>query len=171
MQPNETSICTCDIGLSVSHYAYKAFNHHLAYSPLADFFLWFPLMKLHGHWGGYCPRLIHSEHCQVHQNVTLLMDVNGVIILSMFNQHAKIGADTPKIMYPEPLLCLILALPHIAHIHNAEKMIDIEISYGNDVALSFTMQHQWFSISMRCDKPNHDHEVIEWGMSMLRRLL
>jgi len=63
------------------------------------------------------------------------MDVDCVMLPIVFDVHAKIEGDTPEIMHPEPLLYLVLDLPHQALVSNDEDIIDIQNNCGNDYAV------------------------------------
>jgi hypothetical protein len=113
---------------------------------MAGFFIWLPLMKVHCHWRRTCPGLVHCELRQGCLNIAMLMDVDCVMLLIALDDHGKIQGDTPKIMYPEILLHLILDLPNQALINNDKEVIDILTICSEDWALM--LKHKQYSIDM-----------------------
>ena len=143
--PAETSDGICDIGPSGGHPVHKASDHRLLYGRIAGFFVGRSLVKLHCHWRGNWPALVHPELRQDRPNVAVLMYVNRVMLPIAFDVHAEINGDTPEIMHPEPFLHLVLYLPNQALVTNDEEIIDVQNDRGNDV-LILIMQHKQSSI-------------------------
>jgi len=133
--PAEDSDGVCDIGPSGGHRVHNASDHRLVYGRIAGFFVGLPLVKLHCHWRGNWPGLVHSELCQDRPNVAVLMDVDRVMLPIAFNVHAEVEGDTAEIMHPESLLHLILDLPNQALVSNDEEIIDVQNDCGDDCAL------------------------------------
>jgi len=98
----------CNIEPIGGHRVHKSSDHRLVYGQIAGFFVGVPLVKLHCHWRGNWPGLVHSELRQDRPNVAVLMDGDRVMLPIAFEVHAKIGGDTVEIMHPEHLLHLIL---------------------------------------------------------------
>jgi len=107
---------------------------------------------------------MHSELPQHHPNVAVLMDVVRVMLPIPFDVHGKIQGDTPEIMHPDPLLCLILDLPNQALISNDEEIIFIQNDCSDDYALILIMEHKQASINMRCHESNRDLQVVNIGV-------
>ena len=123
--PAENFNGICNIWLSGGHRVHKASGARLVYGRIAGFFVGLSLVKLHGHWRGNWPGLNHLELRQDRPNVTLLMDVNCVMLPIAFDVHAKIDGDTPEIMHPEPLLHLALDQPNQPLVSNDKEIIDV----------------------------------------------
>jgi hypothetical protein len=60
------------------------------------------------------------------------MDADRVMLPMAFNVHPEIEGDTPEMMYPQPLLHLVLDLPNQALVSNDEETIDVQNDRGND---------------------------------------
>jgi hypothetical protein len=108
--PAENSDGISDIRPSGGHCIHEAADHQLVYGRIAGFFVELPLVKLHCHWRGNWSELIYSELRQDSPNKAVLMDVDRVMLPIVFDVHAEIEGETPKIMHREPLLHLILDL-------------------------------------------------------------
>jgi len=133
--PAKDSDGICDIGPSGGHRVHNASDHGLVYGQIAGSFVGLPLVKLHNHWRGNWPALVHSELRQNRPNVAVLMDVERVNLPIAFDVHAEIEGDTPEIMDPEPLLHLVLDLPNQALVSNDKEIIDVQNNCGDDYAV------------------------------------
>jgi len=166
----ENSDGICDIGPSGGHRVHETSYHRLVYGRIAGFFVGVPLVKLHCHRRGNWPGLVHSELRQDRPNVGVLMDVDRVMLPIAFDVHAEIAGDTPGIMYPEPLLHLVLDLPNQALVSNDKEILDIQNDRGNDYVLILIMEHEQFSVNTRCHEANRNHEFLKSAVPNVRRL-
>ena len=124
--PAENSDGICNIGQSGSHHVHESSDHRLVYGRIAGFFTGLPLVKLHCHWRGNWPGVVHSELREDRPSVAVLMDVDRVMLPVAFNLHAETEGDSPEIMHLEPHLHLVLDLPNQAIVSNDEKIINIQ---------------------------------------------
>jgi hypothetical protein len=74
-----------------------------------------------------------------------MMDVERVMLPIPFDVHAKLEADTPEIIHPEPLLHLILGLPYQALVSNDKEIIDVQ-NYCGDYVFILIMEHEQSSV-------------------------
>jgi hypothetical protein len=98
----------------------------------------------HGNW----PGLVHSELRQNLPNVAVLLDVDRIMLPSVFDVHAEIEGNTPEIMHPEPLLHLVLDLPNQAQVINDKKVIEVQNTRGNHYVLILIIEHEQSSVDM-----------------------
>jgi len=169
--PADNSDGICDIGPRGNHRVHETSDHRLVYCRIAGFFVGLPLVKLHCHWRGNWPGLVHSKLRQDRPNVALLIDFDRGILPIAFDVHAEIEGDTPEIMHPEPLPHLILDLPNQAHVSNDKEMIDVQNHCGDDYAvILLVMEHEQSSVDAWCHESNRDHKVIKCGLPNVRRL-
>jgi hypothetical protein len=141
---NPNGICT--IGPWGIHREHEASDHRLVNGRFAGFFIRLPLMKLHYYWRGNWSGLVHSELRRNGPNEALLMDVDSVMLLIGFDVHAEIEGDTSEIIHPEPLLYLVLDLPHHALVSNDKAIIDVQNDHRNDYVLILNMEHEQSSV-------------------------
>jgi hypothetical protein len=87
------------------------------------------------------------------------MDVDRVMLPIAFDVHAEIEGDTPEIMYPEPLLHLILDLPNQAIVSNDKEIIDVQNDRSNYVSI-LIMEHEQSSVHTGCHESNRNHDVL-----------
>jgi len=161
----------CNNGLSGSHRIHKVSEHRLVYGRIAGSIAKLPLVKLHCHWCGNWPGLVHSELRQDRPNVAVLMDVNLVKLQIAFDVHAEIEGDTPKIIYPEPPLHLSFDLPNRARVSNGKEIIDVWNDCGNNCAMILLdMEHEQSSVDAWCHQPNRDHKVLKSAIPNVRIL-
>jgi hypothetical protein len=146
--PAENSYGMCDIEPCGGYRVHEASDHRLLSGQIAGFFVGLSLLKVHCHWCGNWSGLIHSELCQDHPNVAILMDGNCVMLPIAFDDHAEVEGDTPEIIHLEPLFHLILDLPNQAFLSNDKEIIDIQNDHGNNYVLIFIMEHEQSSIDM-----------------------
>jgi len=152
--PPENFNSKCDNGVSHYHCVHTASNHQLVYGHIAGFFIGLShVKKLHCHWRGNGPGLVHSELRQDCLTEAALMDVDCVVLPIAFIVYADIEGDTPKSMHPEPPLHLVLDLPSHALVSNVEKIIDVQCDCSNDQGWSLTMQHTQSSVDTWCPNP------------------
>jgi hypothetical protein len=143
----ENSDGKCDIVPSGGHHVHEASDHQLVYGRIAGCFVGLPLMKLHCHWRGKWPGLVHSELPQDRPNVAVRMDFDRVMLLIAFDVYAVIEGGTPEIIHPEPLLHLIFDLPNEVHVSNDEEIINVEEDCGDDYAVILhVMEHEQSSV-------------------------
>jgi hypothetical protein len=139
--PAENSNGIGDIGPSGGHGVHEASNHRLVYCQITCFFIVLPLLKLHRHWRGDWPVLIHSALRQDRPNVAELMDVQPVMLPIVFNIHTEMKRETPKIMDPEHLLLLVLDLPNQALVTNDKEILNVQNESANYVMIHI-MEHE-----------------------------
>jgi len=141
--PAEGSDGIYDIGPSTGHHVHEASDHRLVYGRITGFFIWLPLVNLHGHWRGNWSGLVYSELRQDHPNVAGVMDAHCVMLPIVFIVHAEIQGDTPEIIHPEPLLHLVLDLPNQVLVSNDEEIIDVQQDCGTDYTMIILiMEHE-----------------------------
>ena len=143
----ENSDGICNIGLRGGHHVHKASYHRLVYGRIAGFFVGLHLVKFHCHWRSNWPGLVHSELRQDRPNVTLLMDVDRVMLPIAFDVDAEIEGDTPEIMHPEPLLYLVLDLSNEVLVSNDKEVINIQNHRSNDYVLILIMKDEQSSVN------------------------
>jgi hypothetical protein len=95
----------CKIAPRGGHLLPMASDLQLAYGWIEGFFVGLPLLKHHHHWYGKRSGPIHSELCQDHPNVAVLMDVNCVMRPIAFNVHAEIEREIHETMHRN-LFCI-----------------------------------------------------------------
>jgi hypothetical protein len=145
--PAEDSYGIGDIGPSCGHRVYNACDHCLLYGRTAVFFIGLPLVKLHRHLRENCPGLVHFQIRQHRLNLAVLMDVDRVMLPIAFDVHAEIEGGTPEIIYPGPVLHLVLDLPHQALVSNDQEIIDIQNDCGKDYSvILLVMEHVLSSV-------------------------
>ena len=113
---------------------------------MARLFVGLPLLKLHCNWRGNWPVLVLCGLRKDRQNVTGLMDVDRLMLLTGFGVHAKTEGDIPEIMHPECLLHLVLDLPNQALVSNGEEMFDLQNDCGNNHVRILIMEHEQSSV-------------------------
>jgi hypothetical protein len=116
--PAEISNVVCTIGSSGNYCVHKASNHRLVYGRITGFIVGLPLLKLHRHLHGNWSGQIHSEPPKDPPNVAVLIDIDCLMLPIVFDVHAKIEGDTPKVMLLESLLHVILDLPNQVLVSN-----------------------------------------------------
>jgi len=170
--PAENSDGICRIGPSGGYRVHKASDHWVVYGRIAGFFVGVPLVKLHCHWHGNWPGLIHYELRQALPNVAVLKDDYRVMLPIAFDVHAEMEGDTPEIMHPEPLLHQIFDLPNQALVNNDKEIIDVQNDWGNIYSVIFlVIENELSSVNMWCHEPYQDHEVLTSAIPHGRRLL
>jgi hypothetical protein len=144
----EKSVGIRNIEPSGIYRVHEASDCRLIYGQIVGSFAGLPLVEPHCHWRGNCAGLLHSEVRPHHENVAVLRDVDLVSHPIALNLYAKIEGDTPKMMYPEHLLHLILVLPYQALVRNDWEIIDIQNDHSDDYALNIIMKHKQSSVNM-----------------------
>jgi hypothetical protein len=75
------------------------------------------------------------------------MDVDHVMLLISFDDHAEIEGDPPEIMHPEPLLHLFFNIPNPALIGNDKEIVEVKYDCGEDYAVILhVMEHEQSSV-------------------------
>jgi hypothetical protein len=105
------------------------------YGGITGSFIGLPLVKCHHDLCGNWSRLIRSEFRQYCPNVSVLMDVNWVMLPNAFDLHAKFEDDILEIMYLETHHHLMVDLRNQALISDDEEIFDKPNDCGNNCAL------------------------------------
>lgn len=129
-------------------------------------------MRLHHHQhSNYC-QLPHTEHCQEHLHIAVLMNVNCANLQIAFQGNVQIEGETDKILYLEPLCYLFLNMPHGVHIHIVCEITDMLNDYCNHYAIiQLVMQHEQFSVNEWFLEPKQGKDVLKSVSPNMCRLL
>jgi hypothetical protein len=63
------------------------------------------------------------------------MDVDRLMLPTVFDVHADIAGDTPDIIHPKPLLHLILDQANQALVSNDKEIINVQNGYSDKYAV------------------------------------